>query len=362
MEEIQSINSLDKLMIAVKTYLSDDTEGIRLYDKLCIEVDTIKRKAKKEKWEELIESGRMGYQATLMNLRNFLKYNVGMEHIQKVANFLSTPAQVLKSKMFPFRYLSAYRALHGNAINITPSRGFGGLGGGSSYSSYSRSFGKPTDVTGFDLEKVKVLCDALESAAVASINNVDMFVEDQEVLIACDVSSSMFAQLSRNSSITNYDVGLFMGLLLKKKSPGSTIGIFGNDWKVKDDLDKYGALEGVSYLYSIEGEVGYSTHGYKVLEYANQGHKYDRIMMFTDGQMYDDNRGNSIPQLWAKYKENNPQAKLYLFDLVGYRGQPIEIGKNDAYLISGWSNEIFSVLKNLEDGKSALENINSIEL
>ncbi len=355
MKEIQELNSLNKIMLVIKDVTGQDSKGIKLYDKLCIKVNDVKQGAKKAKWEELIDSKRMPYQATLMNLRNFLQYDVSVPHINKVAWFLSNPESVQKSKMFPFRYLSAYRALKGNKVEMHNAR----------YGGYIREIGRnPLDVSGFDQKKVDILLDALEKAAKESISNIPMFADDQRVLIACDVSSSMWAPVSKKSAITNYDIGLFMGLLLKKKYSQSTIGIFGDDWKVKD-LEGYGCLEGVDKLYGIEGEVGYSTHGHKVIDWINNnGNVYDRVMFFTDGQMYQDNRElNTIPAMWAKYKEHiNPDAKLYLFDLAGYRNQPIAINENDTYIIGGWSTEIFNVLKNIEDGKMALDAINSIEL
>jgi hypothetical protein len=310
--------------------------------------------SKKAKWEELIDSGRLGYQATLMNLRNILKYDVGMAYVEKVANFLSSPAQVAKSKMFPFRYLSARRSLHKMEFDML---GYG-AGRGINY--------KPLD--GFKKKKVDVITEALEQAAALSINNVDFFLNDQAILIACDVSGSMQVPVSRKSTIQNYDIGLLLGMLLKKKYPQSTIGIFCSNWEVLDDkMESAKALAQVDYLHNIEGRVGYSTHGFKVLEYALQaGIKFDKIMMFTDCQMYNDSRNrfatNSVPELWAQYKALYPEAKLYMFDLSGYGTTPLEINENDVYLIAGWNNEIFNVLKNLENGKDALSNINSIEI
>jgi len=67
--------------------------------------------SKKEVWQGLIEEKRMGYQATMSNLRNFLKEGLSMEHIQMVAKHLSNPKAVRNSKMLPFRFLTAHRAL-----------------------------------------------------------------------------------------------------------------------------------------------------------------------------------------------------------------------------------------------------------
>ncbi|WP_228458870.1 hypothetical protein [Chryseobacterium bernardetii] len=86
-------------------------------------------------------------------------------------------------------------------------------------------------------------------------------------------------------------------------------------------------------------------------------------MLFTDTQMYDSNgRGNSFENTWNRYKVIAPNAKLYLFDLAGYGKQPIDVRRNDVYLIAGWSDKIFDVLNALEDQKSAIKVIEKVVL
>lgn len=50
----------------------------------------------------------MGYMAILRNLRNFLKHGVDLNLI---APILTDPQRVARSKQFPFRFYSAYRAV-----------------------------------------------------------------------------------------------------------------------------------------------------------------------------------------------------------------------------------------------------------
>lgn len=330
------------------------------YDTIVKIVESARKQAKKATWERLIDSGKMGYQATLMNLRNFLQYDVSMEHIQKVADRLADPTAVRNSKMFPFRFLSAYRVL----VQPSSARGMRGF-----------TFAADMEYGDFNQDKVDIIVGALERAVVQSIDNVTLF-DGSRSLIACDVSGSMMNQLSPKSTITNYDVGLVLGMLLKKKfGDNAHIGIFGDSFKVKNIEGD--VLAGVNQLYGIEGEVGYSTNGYKVLQHLlDTNLEVDKVVMFTDCQMYSTTppertsgwhsfhgaRDSRIPELWTEYKGRYPNAKLYLFDMSGYGTTPISIKDNDVALIAGFSPEIFNVLKNLEDGRDALENINSIEL
>jgi hypothetical protein len=73
-------------------------------------------------------------------------------------------------------------------------------------------------------------------------------------------------------------------------------------------------------------------------------------------------RFGNIEIRWIEYKRIAPNAKLYLFDLAGYGTTPLRLAGRDVYLIAGWSDKIFQVLKTIEDGGNALDKINEIEL
>jgi hypothetical protein len=66
--------------------------------------------------------------------------------------------------------------------------------------------------------------------------------------------------------------------------------------------------------------------------------------------------------VWKRYKKIAPAAKLYLFDLAGYGATPLNVLRDDVFLIAGWSDKVFDVLAAIEKGSDALEIINSIEL
>ena len=162
-------------------------------------------------WEELIDSGKLGYMAMLRNLRNFLENNVSPSAINKVANRLSDEQEVLRSKQFPFRFLSAYREVSGEQPSF--------------YSPYNP---KAKIVNG----NVPRILDALEGAVLASAQNITGFDENTRVLIASDVSGSMHRRISEKSSVMNYDIGLMLSMLLKNRCKNVVSGIFGDTWKV----------------------------------------------------------------------------------------------------------------------------------
>jgi hypothetical protein len=295
-------------------------------------------KDKRVVWEELIDSGKLGYMALLRNLRNIIQVGVSTEHLYKVAKRISNPEQVRKSKQLPFRFLSAYRSL-----------------GNETMTKYG--IGEFSDTP----KEVAMLNRALEEAVKVSIENIPMF-ENENVLIASDVSGSMQEPVSARSTIQLFDIGILMSSLMKFKCAESVVGIFGDTWKVLDDLPEK-VLECCNYMHSREGEVGYSTNGWKVLDWAlDTNTRFDRIMIFTDCQMWDSTGGGSfINNLWKEYSKRYPESKLYLFNLAPYnRGTPIDMRKGNVYLISGWSDAVFSVLSNIERGASALDEIKEL--
>ena len=287
-----------------------------------------KAEAVKVLWEELIDSGRLGYMALLRNLRNILQANVSPAHIERVASHICDPAKVAKSKQLPFRFLAAYKEL--------------------------------MDVTSVH---TATMLSALEKAVRESVNNLEGFGTDTSVLVAADVSGSMFTTISPKSSVMNYDIGILLSMLLKSKCSSVISGMFGESWKVLN-LPQENILANTIEMKSREGEVGYSTNGYKVIDYlVDNNIKMDKVMMFTDMQMWDSTyREKHIQKSWAKYRQMCPEARLYLFDLQGYGQAPVRLVGDDVTLIAGWSDKVFDVLKAIENGEDTLDQINKVEI
>ena len=117
-------------------------------------------------------------------------------------------------------------------------------------------------------------------------------------------------------------------------------------------------------LERLANTVGYSTNGYKVIDWLiNQKKEMDKVMMFTDMQMWDSTWSDkAIEDSWHRYKQMVPEAKLYLFDLAGYGQLPLRLAEPDVYLIAGWSDRVFDVLSAIDKGEDALGEINKISL
>lgn len=287
----------------------------------------LKKEAFKAKWEELIFSNKIGYMAVLRNLRNILETEVSKEALDKVCNYLRNEQAVKRSKQLPFRFLSAYRELKE-------------LKNG----------------------RVSKVLDALEDAVVYSAANIAGYDESTKVVIAADVSGSMQKAISAKSKVQNFDIGLMLAMLLQSRCDNVITGMFGDTWKVIN-VPKKNILANVMEFHRREGEVGYATNGYLVIQDLIQRKKVvDKIMVFTDCQLWNSHGSDQMVDVWKRYKKLAPAAKLYLFDLAGYGNTPLNVLRDDVFLIAGWSDKVFDVLAAIEKGSDALKMINSIEL
>lgn len=287
----------------------------------------IKKAALRTKWEELIFSSKLGYMALLRNLRNILEAEVSKEALNKVCKYVGEANAVARSKQLPFRFLSAYRELKV-------------LKNG----------------------RVSQVLEALEEAVLHSAANIAGYDENTKVVIAADVSGSMQRPISAKSKVQNFDIGLMLAMLLQSRCENVMTGMFGDTWKVIN-VPRKNVLANVDEFHRREGEVGYATNGYLVIQHLLQRKKIvDKIMIFTDCQLWNNNGTASIASLWKQYKRMAPDARIYLFDLAGYGCIPLNVMRDDVYLIAGWSEKIFDVLRALENGSDALKLINNIKL
>ena len=307
-----------------------------------------KNEAFSKKWAELVESNKLGYMALMRNLRNMLKYGASKDLVNTICEKLADPEAVAKSKQLPFRFWSAYRSLI-NDKSVSDRYG------------YASSTSTPVELDPFAAQQLK---SALEKAIKESVKNLKGFDENTRVLVASDVSGSMFDSVSEKSQVQLYDVGLLLGQLLQTRCKNVVTGFFGDTWKVVD-FTKGDVLSNTLNLYSREGEVGYSTNGYKVLEWLNQKNiELDKVMIFTDCQLWNSGYdSSSLDSEWKKYRKKFPNAKLYLFDLSGYGTAPLDIiDEKNVHLISGWSEKVFEVMEAIENSGNAIDFIKNIQI
>jgi hypothetical protein len=180
----------------------------------------------------------------------------------------------------------------------------------------------------------------------------------------------MEQSISRKSTVERFDIGLIMGALANGFSEESITGIFGDTWK-EIELDKNKPLASALEMHRREGEVGYSTHGYEVIKSLLETRRHvDRILFFTDCQMYGHDFASFESQYWSdqddccpetgrnigefirEYREQiNPLLKLYFFDLAGYGSCVVPEKDQQTMIVGGWSEKLFELIPSFENGQ-----------
>jgi len=323
----------------IKKILNDDLKVPYTW-----EVELSTKGNKPEVWEALIDSKKLPYMATLRNLRNILttgETGVSDEHLDKVIEYIKNPEAVRKSKQFPFRFFSAYRELSNESYS---KRGF---------------WGDDNDSTDIIHPRISEVLDALEEAILISYENIP-YMKGTTVL-ACDVSGSMESPISRNSKLQHFDIGLLLGAATHKYTDKAYLGMFGDIWKtIGVPKTSAGIISNTLQMHKREGEVGYSTNGYKVIKWMiDENKKVDRVLIFTDCQLWDSDKRmwggqqESIRKYWDQYKQINPEARLYLFNLNGYGTVNFPEQDKSVTNINGWSDKVLQFIENVEKDPNA---------
>lgn len=288
-------------------------------------------------WEDMIDSKKMNYMATLRNLRNFINDDISMDHIESVATFLGNERMVMNSKQMPFRFFTAWREL---------------------------------SVLGSDFKtnaaKVTRLMTAVKHAGKISLKNLTLLDKDDVVLSIADVSGSMSTGMSSNSSVTCAEVGLFYGSMMNHLNPNCRLGYFGQRVGFEENLS-VDPFENSKKHNELSRKYGHSTNAHLVIDaLIKANHKVDKIFMWTDCEFYKSGGGyghnENFMKTWTKYSKKFPGAKLILIDLAGRtNSSPVELKGNTAY-VSGFSQDTFKLLENMTNTTAILKEINAVEL
>lgn len=316
-----------------------------------------------ETWEVMRSTGKMtwhdvirnifyknhrvnNYMAILRNLRNCLQSSdVTKEDVDLLCRMITDQGAVRYSKQLPFQFFSAYKELE-------------------------KVDGKSLSPVGNLM--VNDVMDAIETAVMYSTDNFPK-LSGSSTLIACDVSGSMEKAISKNSSVERFDIGIILGSIANRFCGHTITGMFGDTWKVVPMTKSGGILRNALEMHKREGEVGYSTNGYKVIDYLLENDlKVDRIMIFTDCQMWDsehrifyNNDGVSFAERFLRYQRKYPDVKLYCFDLSGYGNIMIPKTTRNVCLIGGWSDKVFDFVRAFEsvgDGNAPIKKIKEIKV
>ncbi|MEV0635613.1 TROVE domain-containing protein [Streptomyces sp. NPDC050619] len=249
----------------------------------------------KSAWEAVIPS--MGATALVRNLRNFDEAGVSDEVAAQVAAKISDPAQVARSRQFPFRYLAAYQ--HAPSLRW----------------SYP-----------------------LEQALGHSLANVPAL--PGRTLVLVDRSGSMFfSRLSERSELNRADAAAIFGTALALRAADADLVEFGTS----SNRLKFRKGESVLKVLERFGDLGGTNTSEAVRKHYK---KHDRVLIVTDEQAAYSHYGDPTAQVPA-------QVPVYTWNLAGYRAGHGPSGTGNRHTFGGLSDAAFRMVPLLEGARDA---------
>ncbi|MFI6036803.1 TROVE domain-containing protein [Streptomyces sp. NPDC051315] len=249
----------------------------------------------KAAWEAFIPS--MGPMALVRNLRNVDEAGVRDEVAARVAARISDPAEVARSRQFPFRYLAAYQ--HAPSLR----------------------WAYP-----------------LEQALGHSLAHVPAL--PGRTLVLVDRSGSMsFSRLSDRSDLNRADAAAVFGTALALRAADADLVEFGTG------SNRVPFRTGESVLKVLErfGELG-GTDTTGAVRAHYRGH--DRVLIVTDEQYAFSRHGSPTEQVPAT-------VPVHTWNLAGYRAGHGPSGEGNRHTFGGLSDAAFRMVPLLEAARDA---------
>ncbi|CAL9413161.1 hypothetical protein SUDANB108_01702 [Streptomyces sp. enrichment culture] len=249
----------------------------------------------KAAWEAVIPS--MGTMALVRNLRNFDEAGVSDEVAERVAARISDPAEVARSRQFPFRYLAAHR--HAPSLRW----------------SY-----------------------ALERALGHSLANVPAL--SGRTLVLVDRSGSMFwSRLSDRSELDRADAAAIFGTALALRAERADLVEFGTTSERVAFRTGESVLRILDRFHSLGG-----TDTTEAVRRHYAGH--DRVLIVTDEQYTHHHAGDPTEQIPAG-------VPVYTWNLAGYRAGHGPSGTGNRHTFGGLSDAAFRMVPLIEASRDA---------
>jgi 60 kDa SS-A/Ro ribonucleoprotein len=294
-------------------------------------------RSKEEKYREQLEEGNMGLFPRIRQARDMLESGVTAEEIYDDV----TDEWIRNSRLYPFRFYQAYKAIDGTGVS-------------------NRSHRFTTGTSGADApsNEVREAKDFLEHAMQTSTENLPDVLED--TFVAVDTSGSMDSPVSNDSDLQCVEISSLFGALVYER--GADLAAFASD------IQEYHGDRRDTITSNMEGiqsmGVGGGTNGYLIPQALREYDRtdYEQVIVFTDMQFWNSGYGSeTFRDEWNKYKEMNPNTSLYLVDLQSYGTLSTPEGAQDVYNISGWSESVIDFIDKMENVDGMIREIESVE-
>lgn len=252
---------------------------------------------KAEQWRLVLP--QLGIFALARNLRNLEEAGLGYADVDAINTRLMDPAEIAKSRMFPFRWWQAYQAVNGDTFK-------GGL----------------------------------ERAFAHSMSNIPELPGKSLVLV--DTSASMESGVfARKSNMSPVQAAAVFGVALAVRNPGNVhlVGFASGEFQ-HDMRGGATALQEVQKFVDQVGRVGHGTDIHGAVRRTFKKGYHDRVFIISDMQ--------TIGGWDSDYTQKLP-VPVYGFNLGGYSTLPYrtEAGKHE---FGGLTDATFKQIPLLEMG------------
>ena len=261
----------------------------------------------KENWSYILD--KMGYMAIVRNLRNLIKHGVDENDI---VDILTDRERVKRSKMFPFQFYSAYRAIE-------------------------------------NMEKSGKIMGGLSVAMDMSAENFPML--GGNTAIFCDNSGSMRGSIHPKSTITHADIGNMFGAMLAARSFSSVVCAFGSEVVYANVNPRDSILTNAEKIRKAGERAGGATYTGKCIEYLKDTNA-TRIVFFTDEQGY--GRPDCYTAIKDYRKKHESDPYVFTFDLAHYGTTQFPEREPRHATVGGWSDTILKFIPLFESDRTTL--------
>lgn len=289
---------------------------------------------KQEAWEDMILNNKLPYFALLRNLRNILQSTDNEDVISKAVEMLTNEEAVKKSRVFPFRFYTAYDEIQ----KIS----------GKNARAVLKGISKALDIS----------CSNIPVLPGKTV----IFIDESGSMGCCGGSLN-----SMQGSWSAIKIAAVFGIAIAKAQDADIVMFSGDAHSFNYDPDS-STLSLVDKM--VKGAQMGSTNFIAPFNFIRKSKvKYDRIIILSDMQGWDHrsyyNSGDSdrtVQEARAAYaKAVGVTPFLYSWDLQGYGD--MQFPESTVACVAGFSEKMLNMFEIIESDKNALvKEIDAIEL
>ena len=305
--------------------------------------------------------------ALLRNLRNILQY--APDQVDAAVEQLTVKEKILKSKLLPFRFVSAYTEVEKYDVPKPATE------------VVFEKDAQAQNMTGERLDELKQkLLSAIETALAYSVENIPRLDGNTAILI--DHSGSVRGDGGGSSKVSAFSktstamIGNLFGSMYAFAQDNVYIGLFGDDL-VHVPIDRAkGILAFNAHSYDMGNRCGVSTEDglycflRDCIEYKT---KVDTLVLFSDMVIGDGGNGGwdatsrntfgGFQKLFKQFRSINPNCLTVSVNINQTSGKSVFDRSLNVMQISGWSDKIFDQITGQSRGhEEMLKAIEAVQL